>query len=296
VHTWCLLTSTTATMFLRDWTTNRVDLVADSNSLSKIPSLKGKSTTLESLPSWHCTNWLYDVHTYTTELRKQPAVGPQLELWFSKAATEVQSTLIFDRWRQVTRPAESRSTNLSCIKLAKSIALTFSSLTLSVGRQEEHPACKNLSDEVHSVGYCMSITQTCSMVICLMWCANDLHMVQHSSWRHCHPIISWFMKIWNGLTFLVPAYPGCPGKEVIKWMSKLGKSSHTNATAIAIITITATNTFGFCLTVLVFWSSSSSGWVIQKKVENELLRFVKHFFQTRFPSVTQPTASKQQRC
>ena len=34
-----------------------------------------------------------------------------------------------------------------------------------------------------------------------------------------HPIISCFIKIQIGLTFLVPAYPGCPGKEAIKWAS-----------------------------------------------------------------------------
>jgi len=38
---------------------------------------------------------------------------------------------------------------------------------------------------------------------------SDLHMVQLF---HCHRIISGFIKIHNGLTFLVPAYPGCPGK------------------------------------------------------------------------------------
>jgi len=27
--------------------------------------------------------------------------------------------------------------------------------------------------------------------------------------------ISWFIKIQIGLTFLVPAYPGCPGKETV---------------------------------------------------------------------------------
>jgi len=39
-----------------------------------------------------------------------------------------------------------------------------------------------------------------------------------SSWCHCHPIISCFIKILNGSAFLVPAYPGCPGKEVMKWL------------------------------------------------------------------------------
>jgi len=33
-----------------------------------------------------------------------------------------------------------------------------------------------------------------------------------SSWCHCHPIISCFVKIQIGLTFLVPSYQGCPEK------------------------------------------------------------------------------------
>jgi len=40
-----------------------------------------------------------------------------------------------------------------------------------------------------------------------------------SSWCHCHPIISCFIKIQIGLNFLVSAYPGCPGKEALKWVS-----------------------------------------------------------------------------
>jgi len=38
-----------------------------------------------------------------------------------------------------------------------------------------------------------------------------------SSWCHCHPIISCFIQFQTVLTFLVPAYPGCPGKEA--WLS-----------------------------------------------------------------------------
>jgi len=38
-----------------------------------------------------------------------------------------------------------------------------------------------------------------------------------SSSCHCHPIISFFIKIQIDLTFLLPAYPGCPGKEAAKW-------------------------------------------------------------------------------
>ena len=50
------------------------------------------------------------------------------------------------------------------------------------------------------------------MVICLERGANDLHMVQlpphHLSLQY-NP---------ERLTFLALAYPGCPGKKVIKWM------------------------------------------------------------------------------
>jgi len=40
-----------------------------------------------------------------------------------------------------------------------------------------------------------------------------------SSWYHCDSVISCFIKIYNGLTgltFLVSAYLGCPGKEAVK--------------------------------------------------------------------------------
>jgi len=40
-----------------------------------------------------------------------------------------------------------------------------------------------------------------------------------SSWCHCHPIISCFTKIQIRLTFLIPAYPVCPGKEAAKCVS-----------------------------------------------------------------------------
>jgi len=41
-------------------------------------------------------------------------------------------------------------------------------------------------------------------------CANDLHMAQLMP---LPPTISCFIKIQIGLTFLVLAYPGSPGKE-----------------------------------------------------------------------------------
>ena len=100
--------------------------------------------------------------------------------------------------------------------------MAFSALTLLVGRQEGHPACKKL--EWWGAG----------VVICLEWGA-DLHM---PSWCHCHslslaPVKSRFvLPIWyrltqvvpdkgplNGcvcVTFLVPAHLVCPRKSAVK--------------------------------------------------------------------------------
>ena len=60
---------------------------------------------------------------------------------------------------------------------------------------------KKLSDEVLAWLSVWSEVQ----IIC-MW----------SSWCHCHSIVSCFIKIQIGLTFLVPTYPGCPGKEAVR--------------------------------------------------------------------------------
>ena len=73
-------------------------------------------------------------------------------------------------------------------------------MTLLVGRQEGHPACKKLDWWVAGV------------VICLERGA-DLHMAQ------LMPLpltVSCFSKIQTGFTFLVPAHPGSPGKRADK--------------------------------------------------------------------------------
>jgi len=52
------------------------------------------------------------------------------------------------------------------------------------------------------------------VVICLEQGA-DLHMAK------LMPLpltVSWSSKIQIGFTFLVPAYPGSPGKEAVKWL------------------------------------------------------------------------------
>ena len=73
----------------------------------------------------------------------------------------------------------------------------FSALTLLVGRQEGHPACKKT--EWWGAG----------MVVCLERGA-DLHTAP------LMPLpltVSCFSKILTGFTFLVPAHPGSPGKN-----------------------------------------------------------------------------------
>jgi len=75
-------------------------------------------------------------------------------------------------------------------------------LTLLVGRQEGHLACKKT--EWWGAG----------MFICLER-GTDLHMAQLTPL----PLtVSCFSKIQIGFTFLVPAYPGSPGKRAVKWV------------------------------------------------------------------------------
>jgi len=79
----------------------------------------------------------------------------------------------------------------------------FSALTLLVGRQEGHPACKKQSGGVLAWLSVWSEVQTCIWLILLM----PLPLT-----------VSCSSKIQIGFTFLVPAYPGCPGKEAVKWL------------------------------------------------------------------------------
>jgi len=80
----------------------------------------------------------------------------------------------------------------------------FSALTLFVGTRKSIWPVKNESVEV------------------LAWLSvwSDVQMICiWSSWCHCHPIISCFIKIQISLTFLMLAYSGCRGKEAIKRVS-----------------------------------------------------------------------------
>jgi len=75
-------------------------------------------------------------------------------------------------------------------------------LTLLVGRQEGHPACKKT--EWWGAGVVVRLEQ-----------GADLHMAQ------LMPLpltVSCFSKIQIGFTFLVPAHLGSPGKRDVKWV------------------------------------------------------------------------------
>ena len=80
----------------------------------------------------------------------------------------------------------------------KDYFITFSALTLLIGQQEGHPACKN---EWWGAG----------VVICLEWGA-DLHMAQLTPAPLTVFCIS---KIQIGSTFLVPAYHVVPEKMAV---------------------------------------------------------------------------------
>jgi len=86
-------------------------------------------------------------------------------------------------------------------RITKYHGFAISALTLLVGRQEGHPACKKLSGGVLAW-------------LCLEQGA-DLRMAQLIP----QPLtVSVFSKIQIGFTFMVPAYPGSPGKRAVERM------------------------------------------------------------------------------
>jgi len=85
------------------------------------------------------------------------------------------------------------------------LGFAFSALTRLVVRKIIRPV-KKLSGEV--------------LAWLSVWCEVQMICIL-SSWCYCHPVISCFITIQNGFSFLVPAYPRYPGKEAVKWLSVL---------------------------------------------------------------------------
>jgi len=94
----------------------------------------------------------------------------------------------------------------------------ISALTLLVGRQEGHPACKKLSGGVLAWLSVRSEVQTC------IW----------PSRCHCHSL--------PGFIFLVPAHPGSPGQKAIKLV----------CVCVCVVIIIAFDIFGYSCARLPF--------------------------------------------
>jgi len=83
-----------------------------------------------------------------------------------------------------------------------SLTIAFSALTLLVGRQEGHPACKN-----------WAVGCWCGYLSGARW--GLTYGPADATATHCLTVTC-FSKIQTGFTFLVPAHPGSPGQRAIK--------------------------------------------------------------------------------
>ena len=92
---------------------------------------------------------------------------------------------------------------LNSITLICCTTVAFSALTLLVVRQQEHPACKNW------VMRCWCGYQSGSRCRLFAYGPSDATASQN-------PIISCLIEIQSGITFLVPAYPGCRREKAVK--------------------------------------------------------------------------------
>ena len=89
--------------------------------------------------------------------------------------------------------------------------LAFGALTLLVGRQEGHPACKKLSGGV------LAWLSNGSVVRCWHGYLSGARCRLACAQRMPLPLtVSCFSKIQIGFTFLVPAHLGSPGQRTVK--------------------------------------------------------------------------------
>jgi len=87
---------------------------------------------------------------------------------------------------------------------------SFSALTLLVGRQEGHPACKKLEYG--------GVLAWLSDVWLSVW--SEVQIDLHTAQLMPLPLtVSCFSKILVGFIFLVPAHPGRPRKRAVKRVS-----------------------------------------------------------------------------
>ena len=142
-----------------------------------------------------------EVRAVLKKMKKRKAPGLSgLVAEMIQATWDIGSQWILDLCNGITKegsiPEDWKSSVVLPIYKGKGVWIV-QSLTLLVGRQEGHPACKKI--EWWGAG----------MVICLELGA-DLHMAR------LMPLpltVSCFSKIQIGFTFLVPAHPGSPGQR-----------------------------------------------------------------------------------
>ena len=119
--------------------------------------------------------------------------------WWSAVSSSLSPSMSLDHWPHCYRFMLHTFFHPVIIPL-----FAFSALTLLVGRQEGHLACKKNMEWWGA-----------DMVICLERGADDLHMVQLMPLPPHHLLLlqnpEWFI-------LLVTAYPDCPEKKAIKWL------------------------------------------------------------------------------
>ena len=126
-------------------------------------------------------------------------------------------TLIFESVQTQQKHHWSSTTAPWGIKVTvKGIKCAFSALTLLVGRQEGHPACKKLSGGVLAWLSVWSEMQTCI----------------RPSWCHCYSLSLASVKSRLVLPFWQLAHPGSPGKRAVKWVCVCVKGIKSPKTTI----------------------------------------------------------------
>ena len=120
----------------------------------------------------------------------QTCIWPSWCHCYSLSFASVKSRLVLPFWYWLTRVVPEKGPLNGCVCVCAYVC-AFSALTLLVGRQEGHPACKK--SEWWGVG----------MVICLERCA-DLHMAQLILLQLASVKSRLVLPFWYRLTCVVP--------------------------------------------------------------------------------------------
>ena len=153
---------------------------------------------------FYCTTCLYTEHGSVLSLKPQPTGGLGVSspenFWNSMCLVHFDAIwlqLFVGRYICNFAIKIEPICQLQCPDDCNAVA--FSALTLLVGWQEGHPACKKLGG-----GLLASVWSELQTSICPSWC-------------HYHSLALASVKS-RLVTFLVPAYPGSPGKRAVKWV------------------------------------------------------------------------------